>query len=78
MLEIQKYLTNGGTLRELRQKYSIRYVPCAPLNLVSLNCQLMSPKDVPMVNECRSLFVNPDDCSVAFPIFYDFEGFFED
>lgn len=66
MLEIQKYLTNGGTLRELRQKYSIRYVPCAPLNLVSLNCQLMSPKDVPMVNECRSLFVNPDDCSVAF------------
>lgn len=66
MLEIQKYLTNGGTLRELRQKYSIRYVPCAPLNLVSLNCQLMSPKDIQMVNECRSLFLNPDNWTVAF------------
>jgi aspartate carbamoyltransferase regulatory subunit len=66
MLEIQKYLTNGGTLRELRQKYSIRYVPCAPLNLISLNCQLMSPKDIQMVNECRSLFLNPDDWTIAF------------
>jgi len=66
MLEIQKYFTNGGTLRELRQKYSIRYVPCAPLNLVSLNCQLMSPKDIQMVNECRSLFLNPEDWTVAF------------
>ena len=66
MLEIQKYFANGGTLRELRQKYSIRYVPCAPLGLVSLNCQLMSPKDIQMVNECRSLFLNPDDWTVAF------------
>lgn len=66
MLEIQKYLINGGSLKELRQKYSIRYVPCAPLGLVSLNCQLMSPKDVPMINECRSLFLNPQDWSVAF------------
>lgn len=66
MLEIQKYLINGGSLRELRQKYSIRYVPCAPLGLVSLNCQLMSPKDLAMVNECRSLFLKPNDWSVAF------------
>lgn len=66
MLEIQKYLINGGTLKELRQKYHIRYVPCSPLNLVSLNCQILSPTNVPMVNECRSLFLNPEDWSVAF------------
>lgn len=66
MLEIQKFLINGGTLKDLRQKYHIRYVPCAPLNLVSLNCQILSPTDVPMVNECRSLFINPNDWSVAF------------
>ena len=57
MLEIQKFLINGGTLQELRQKYQIRYVPCAPLKIVSLNCQLMSPKTEQMVNvvECQLL-----------------------
>ena len=66
MLEIQKFLTNGGTLQELRQKYQIRYVPCAPLKIVSLNCQLMSPKTEPMVNECRALYLNAEDWTVAF------------
>ena len=66
MLEIQKFFKNAGTLRELRQNFHIRYVPCAPLRLVSLNCQILSPKNSPMVNECRSLYLNPDDWSVAF------------
>lgn len=66
MLEIQKFLINGGTLQELRQKYHIRYVPCAPLRVVSLNCQLMSPKTEQMVNECRALYLNGEDWSVAF------------
>ena len=66
MLEIQKFLINGGTLQDLRQKYQIRYVPCAPLKIVSLNCQLMSPKNEPLVNECRALYLNAEDWSVGF------------
>ena len=77
MLEIQKFLINGGTLQDLRQKYQIRYVPCAPLKIVSLNCQLMSPKTEPMVNECRALYLNAEDWTVAFKgmnNFFDFNS----
>lgn len=77
MLEIQKYFLNGGTLQDLRQRYQIRYVPCAPLGVVSLNCQLMSPRNVDMVNECRSLFIKTEDWSIVFKSmnnFFDYQS----
>lgn len=74
MLEVQKFLINGGTLKELKDKFFIRIVPCPQLNLISLNAQILSPKKEKIVQECRALILSTDDWSVAYktmPNFYD-------
>lgn len=74
MLEVQKFLLNGGTLKDLKDKYFIRIVPCPQLNLISLNSQILSPKKEKIVQECRALILSTDDWSVAYktmPNFYD-------
>jgi len=75
LLEVQKYLTSGKTLQDLKAELGVNSVVHPTLPLVILNyCQIDSPKTHPIVRECRGLTLDLRDFSLvsrSFPRFFN-------
>jgi hypothetical protein len=64
-LEVQKYLREGHPLSNLSQRYNIQCNISPELNIVSLNYSNLSPMDIPLVRECRGLFLEIDTWNIV-------------
>lgn len=73
MTQVQQFLRDGNSLRQLAQKYNIQCNICSDLNLVALNYTNLSPMEEPIVKECRGLFLELDSWDIACKSFTAFE-----
>ncbi|MBS1722337.1 MAG: hypothetical protein JSS66_04960 [Armatimonadetes bacterium] len=73
-LHTQDFLRSGKTLQNLYQRYDIQYFVSQELGAVVFNYRPLSPKNAPIVRECRGLVLEMDTWNIVCkPI----EAFFE-
>ena len=74
LFEVQKYLKNGKTLKNLEEEFAIKYKWHPNLPIFILDYTIDSPKTHPITIECRSLVLdeNFDIVSVSFRRFFNY------
>ena len=77
MMEVQKFLRNGGTLDTLNEQFGIKNVKHEDGRVILNYCQINSPKAHPIVRECRGLTLHQDGWDVVSKSFDRFFNFGE-